>query len=103
MARKEVGIAVLWWRSDSAATSGSLRMAYLTQWRLQLVAHTLPSTSHSVAQVASGVGYELQGRLQSRFQAGLRTATCAFPHSVEDPNRKVAGHPRRPQPLDKDR
>jgi len=33
-------------------------MAYLTQWRLQLGARLLTSTSHSVAQIAAEVGYE---------------------------------------------
>src|SRR5213078_2455866 len=33
-------------------------MAYLTRWRLQLGAQMLASTSYSVAQIASEVGYE---------------------------------------------
>ena len=33
-------------------------MAYLTRWRLQLGGQMLASTSYSVAQIASEVGYE---------------------------------------------
>jgi transcriptional regulator GlxA family with amidase domain len=46
----------------------STPMAYLTRWRLQLGAGALTSTSHSVAQVASDVGYESEAAFNRAFK-----------------------------------
>jgi AraC-like DNA-binding protein len=43
-------------------------MAYLTQWRLQLGAQMLTSTSHSVSQVAAEVGYESEAAFNRAFK-----------------------------------
>ena len=43
-------------------------MAYLTSWRLQLGARALTSTSQSVAQVASHVGYESEASFNRAFK-----------------------------------
>ena len=43
-------------------------MAYLTRWRLQLGAQRLASTSYSVAQIASEVGYESEPAFNRAFK-----------------------------------
>jgi AraC-like DNA-binding protein len=43
-------------------------MAYLTQWRLQLGAQMLASTSYSVAQIAAQVGYESEAAFNRAFR-----------------------------------
>jgi AraC-like DNA-binding protein len=43
-------------------------MGYLTRWRLQLGAQMLASTSHSVAQIASEVGYESEAAFNRAFK-----------------------------------
>ncbi len=47
---------------------GQPPMAYLTQWRLQLGAQSLTSTSHSVAQIAIEVGYESETAFNRAFK-----------------------------------
>jgi AraC-like DNA-binding protein len=75
-------------------------MAYLTRWRLQLAAQTLASTSYSVAQVASEVGYESEAAFNrafkrefevppARFRSQLRSGR-ELPDKVENP--KLKGH-----------
>jgi transcriptional regulator GlxA family with amidase domain len=43
-------------------------MAYLTDWRLELGAESLRSTSRSVLQVASEVGYESEAAFNRAFK-----------------------------------
>jgi AraC-like DNA-binding protein len=43
-------------------------MAYLSRWRLQLGAQLLQTTSHSVAQIASEVGYESESSFNRAFK-----------------------------------
>jgi AraC-like DNA-binding protein len=47
---------------------GEPPIAYLTRWRLGLAARALTSTSHSVAQIASDVGYESEATLNRAFK-----------------------------------
>ena len=47
---------------------GEAPMTYLTRWRLQLAARALTSTTHSVAQVASDVGYESEAAFNRAFK-----------------------------------
>jgi AraC-like DNA-binding protein len=47
---------------------GEPPMAYLTRWRLGLAARALTTTSHSVAQIASEVGYESEAALNRAFK-----------------------------------
>ena len=47
---------------------GEPPMAYLTRWRLQLSARALTATSHSVAQIASEVGYESEAAFNRAFK-----------------------------------
>jgi transcriptional regulator GlxA family with amidase domain len=43
-------------------------MAYLMRWRLRLGARALTSTRHSVAQIASDVGYESEAAFNRAFK-----------------------------------
>ena len=53
-------------------------MAYLTRWRLQLAAQTLASTSYSVAQVASEVGYESEAAFNRAFKREFEVPPARF-------------------------
>ena len=66
-------------------------MGYLTRWRLQLGAQMLTSTSYSVAQIASEVGYESEAAFNrafkrefivppARFRSQSRSAHATGPH-----------------------
>lgn len=56
---------------------GEPPMAYLRRWRLRLGARTLTATSHSVAQIASDLGYESEAAFNRAFKReyGLPPAT----------------------------
>jgi AraC-like DNA-binding protein len=47
---------------------GESPMAYLMRWRLRLSARALTATSHSIAQVASDVGYESEAAFNRAFK-----------------------------------
>ncbi len=47
---------------------GEPPMGYLTRWRLRLGARALSATSHSVAQIASEVGYESEAAFNRAFK-----------------------------------
>ena len=53
-------------------------MAYLTQWRLQLGAQMLGSTSHSVSQVAAEVGYESEAAFNRAFKREFGVPPARF-------------------------
>jgi len=53
-------------------------MAYLTRWRLQLGAQMLGSTSYSVAQVASEVGYESEAAFNRAFKREFTVPPARF-------------------------
>ena len=53
-------------------------MAYLTRWRLQLGAQMLASTSYSVAQIASEVGYESEAAFNRAFKRAFETPPARF-------------------------
>ncbi len=50
-------------------------MAYLTDWRLELGADALRSSSRSVVQVAADVGYESEAAFNRAFKRRFRQAT----------------------------
>jgi transcriptional regulator GlxA family with amidase domain len=47
---------------------GEPPMTYLTRWRLRLGARALTGTSHSVAEIASQVGYESEAAFNRAFK-----------------------------------
>ncbi|HVP51805.1 MAG TPA: AraC family transcriptional regulator [Terriglobales bacterium] len=53
-------------------------MAYLTRWRLQLGAQMLASTSRSVAQIASEVGYESEPAFNRAFKREFGSPPARF-------------------------
>ena len=53
-------------------------MAYLTRWRLQLAAQMLASTSYSVAQIASEVGYESEAAFNRAFKREFTVPPARF-------------------------
>ncbi len=53
-------------------------MAYLTRWRLQLGAQMLGSTNHSVAQIASEVGYESEAAFNRAFKREFEVPPARF-------------------------
>jgi AraC-like DNA-binding protein len=53
-------------------------MVYLTRWRLQLGAQMLVSTSYSVAQIASEVGYESEAAFNRAFKREFDSPPARF-------------------------
>jgi AraC-like DNA-binding protein len=53
-------------------------MAYLTRWRLQLAARRLVSTPHSVAAIASEVGYESEAAFSRAFKREFGSPPAKF-------------------------
>jgi AraC-like DNA-binding protein len=66
-------------------------MAYLTRWRLQLGAEMLVSTSYSVAQIASEVGYESEAAFNRAFKREFEIPPARF----RSRSRSVQGEPAR--------
>jgi AraC-like DNA-binding protein len=62
---------------------GQPPMAYLTQWRLALGARALTSTSRSVAEIASEVGYETEAAFNRAFKRHFQLPPARY--------RKAAG------------
>ncbi len=75
---KEVGISRSVVAERFRRYLGQPPMAYLTQWRLQLGAQMLTSTSHSVSQVASEVGYESEAAFNRAFKRGFGLPPARF-------------------------
>lgn len=57
---------------------GEPPMAYLMRWRLQLGAEMMTSTSHSVAQIASEVGYESEAAFNRAFKREFTLPPARF-------------------------
>jgi len=70
---------------------GQPPMTYLTQWRLQLGAQMLTSTSHSAAQVAVEVGYESEAAFNRAFKRAFGLPPARFRnHSRKLPAEQIA-------------
>ena len=65
-------------------------MAYLTRWRLQLGAQMLGSTSYSVAQIASEVGYESEAAFNRAFKREFEVPPARFRAKSRASNAKAA-------------
>jgi AraC-like DNA-binding protein len=68
-------------------------MAYLTRWRLQLGAQMLASTSYSVAQIASEVGYESEAAFNRAFKREFKVPPARF----RSQSRSAQAKPPRPE------
>jgi len=53
-------------------------MSYMTRWRLQLGAQMLGTTNHSVAQIASEVGYESEASFNRAFKREFELPPARF-------------------------
>ena len=70
-------------------------MAYLTSWRLRLVAQVLSSTNRSVAQIAAEVGYESEAAFNRAFKRVFQLPPARFRNqSRAVPGKTLVGNPR---------
>jgi AraC-like DNA-binding protein len=66
-------------------------MAYLTRWRLQLGTQMLASTSYSVAQIASEVGYESEAAFNRAFKREFEIPPARFRNQSRSAQTKLPG------------
>jgi AraC-like DNA-binding protein len=98
-----------WTLADLAAESGLSRsvlaerfrhylgeppISYLTRWRLQLGAQMLSSTSYSVAQIASEVGYESEAAFNRAFKREFASPPARFRTEAKSARKKRPGASR---------
>lgn len=63
---------------------GEPPMTYLTRWRLRLGAQALTSTSKSVAELASEVGYESEAAFNRAFKREFGTPPARYRHESRE-------------------
>ncbi len=66
---------------------GQPPMGYLKDWRLELAAESLRSTSRSVVQVAAEVGYESESAFNRAFKQRFGSPPAAYRRQQRDPPR----------------
>jgi AraC-like DNA-binding protein len=72
---------------------GEPPLAYLTRWRLQLGAQMLISTSQSVAQIASKVGYDSEPAFNRAFKRAFGDPPARYRNKTRPkPNRSKTAH-----------
>jgi len=72
---------------------GEPPLAYLTRWRLQLGAQMLSSTSQSVAQIASKVGYDSEPAFNRAFKRTFGNPPARYRNETRPkPNRSKTAH-----------
>jgi AraC-like DNA-binding protein len=72
---------------------GEPPLAYLTRWRLQLGAQMLSSTSQSVAQIASKVGYDSEPAFNRAFKRSFGNPPARYRNETRPkPNRSKTAH-----------
>jgi len=69
---------------------GDPPMTYLARWRLRRAAEMLRSTSHSVAQIASQVGYESEAAFNRAFKREFGEPPARFRDHAK-PRQRLAG------------
>ena len=75
-------------------------MAYLTEWRLELAAEALRTTSRSVLQIAGEVGYESEAAFNRAFKRRFDLPPARYRKSVrERESRKSPSAPAHPEPV----
>ena len=72
---------------------GEPPMTYLTHWRLQLGAQMLSSTSYSVAQIASEVGYESEPAFNRAFKRDFGNPPARFRSQSKSARNRSVRHP----------
>jgi AraC-like DNA-binding protein len=72
---------------------GEPPFAYLTRWRLQLGAQLLSSTSYSVAQIASKVGYDSEQAFNRAFKRNFGNPPARYRNETKSkPKQSKAAH-----------
>jgi len=72
---------------------GEPPLSYLTRWRLQLGAQMLSSTSQSVAQIASKVGYDSEPAFNRAFKRTFDNPPARYRNEIRPkPNRSNTVH-----------
>jgi transcriptional regulator GlxA family with amidase domain len=67
-------------------------MAYLADWRLQLAAESLRTTSRSVLQIAGEVGYDSEAAFNRAFKRRFSTPPARYRRSWREAVRGHAAH-----------
>lgn len=78
---QEVGISRSALTERFARYLGQGPMAYLADWRLELAAESLRTTSRSVLQIAGEVGYESEAAFNRAFKRRFSTPPAAYRRS----------------------
>jgi transcriptional regulator GlxA family with amidase domain len=66
---------------------GEPPMTYLTRWRLKLGARALTTTSQSVAEIASHVGYESEAAFNRAFKREYASPPATYRRAMNNPPR----------------
>jgi AraC-like DNA-binding protein len=69
---------------------GQSPMAYLAEWRLELAAEALRTTSRSVLQVATDVGYESEAAFNRAFKRRFGTPPAQYRRVVREQRRATS-------------
>jgi AraC-like DNA-binding protein len=90
---REVGISRAVLAERFRQYLGEPPLAYLTRWRLQLGAQMLSSTSQSVAQIASKVGYDSEPAFNRAFKRTFGNPPARYRKETRPkPNRSKTAH-----------
>jgi AraC-like DNA-binding protein len=90
---REVGISRAVLAARFRQYLGEPPLAYLTRWRLQLGAQMLSSTSQSVAQIASKVGYDSEPAFNRAFKRSFGNPPARYRNETRPkPNRSKTAH-----------
>jgi AraC-like DNA-binding protein len=90
---REVGISRAVLAERFRQYLGEPPLAYLTRWRLQLGAQMLSSTSQSVAQIASKVGYDSEPAFNRAFKRSFGNPPARYRNETRPkPNRSKTAH-----------
>lgn len=81
---QEAGISRSVLTEKFACILGQPPMAYLTDWRLELAAEALRSTSHSVQRVALEVGYESEAAFNRAFKRRFSVPPARYRRAARD-------------------
>jgi AraC-like DNA-binding protein len=81
---REVGLSRSALTERFARYLGQGPMAYLTDWRLQLAAESLRTTSRSVLQIAGEVAYESEAAFNRAFKRRFSMPPAAYRRSVRN-------------------
>ncbi len=81
---QEAGISRSVLTEKFARILGQAPMAYLTDWRLELAAEALRSTSRSVQRVALEVGYESEAAFNRAFKRRFSVPPARYRRAARD-------------------